>query len=49
MLEYAPGGELYKELQKNKRFDDNRTATVSTILLDEYILLEPKHKKSTEH
>ncbi|XP_034288899.1 aurora kinase C-like [Pantherophis guttatus] len=27
MLEYAPGGELYKELQKNQRFDDNRTAT----------------------
>ncbi|XP_015679452.1 aurora kinase B-B-like [Protobothrops mucrosquamatus] len=27
MLEYAPGGELYKELQKNNRFDDNRTAT----------------------
>ncbi|XP_070600638.1 aurora kinase B-like isoform X2 [Erythrolamprus reginae] len=27
MLEYAPGGELYKELQKNGRFDDNRTAT----------------------
>ncbi|KAG8131663.1 hypothetical protein E2320_009573, partial [Naja naja] len=27
MLEYAPGGELYKELQKNRRFDDNRTAT----------------------
>ncbi|XP_032074503.1 aurora kinase C-like [Thamnophis elegans] len=27
MLEYAPGGELYKELQKCRQFDDNRTAT----------------------
>ncbi|KAM6457171.1 aurora kinase C-like isoform 4-T4 [Liasis olivaceus] len=27
MLEYAPEGELYKELQKKIRFDDNRTAT----------------------
>ncbi|XP_020660010.1 aurora kinase C [Pogona vitticeps] len=27
MLEYAPKGELYKELQKKKRFDDTRTAT----------------------
>lgn len=30
MLEYAPGGELYKELQKKTHFDDIRTATVST-------------------
>ncbi|XP_015268456.1 PREDICTED: aurora kinase C-like [Gekko japonicus] len=27
MLEYAPRGELYKELQKKKYFDDTRTAT----------------------
>ncbi|XP_061487110.1 aurora kinase C-like isoform X1 [Rhineura floridana] len=27
MLEYAPRGELYKELQKKKHFDDIRTAT----------------------
>ena len=29
ILEYAPKGELYKELQKNTRFNDGRTATVS--------------------
>lgn len=29
ILEYAPKGELYKELQKNQRFNDQRTATVS--------------------
>jgi len=28
ILEYAPKGELYKELQKNVRFNDQRTATV---------------------
>ena len=28
ILEYAPKGELYKELQKNTRFNDQRTATV---------------------
>lgn len=28
MLEYAPRGELYKELQRCGRFDDQRTATV---------------------
>ncbi|XP_033754930.1 serine/threonine-protein kinase Aurora-2-like [Pecten maximus] len=27
ILEYAPKGELYKELMKNKRFDENRTVT----------------------
>ncbi|CAM4547352.1 aurora kinase C-like [Lepidochelys kempii] len=27
MLEYAPGGELYKELQKHERFEETRTAT----------------------
>ncbi len=29
ILEYAPRGELYKELQKEKRFTEERTATVS--------------------
>lgn len=29
MLEYAPRGEMYKELQKYGRFDDQRTATVT--------------------
>ena len=29
ILEYAPRGELYKELQKCGRFDDKRSANVS--------------------
>ena len=29
ILEYAPRGELYKELQKCGRFDDGRAANVS--------------------
>lgn len=29
ILEYAPRGELYKELQKEKKFAEPRTATVS--------------------
>lgn len=29
ILEYAPRGELYKELQKCRRFDEQRSATVS--------------------
>ena len=28
ILEYAPKGELYKELQKRKRFGEQQTATV---------------------
>lgn len=28
MLEYAPRGEVYKELQKLTKFDEQRTATV---------------------
>ncbi len=28
ILEYAPRGELYKELQKEKKFPEDRTATV---------------------
>jgi len=30
ILEYAPKGELYKELQKCKYFSERRAATVST-------------------
>jgi len=33
ILEYAPRGELYKELQKEKKFSEPRTATVSTTFL----------------
>ena len=29
ILEYAPRGELYKELQREKKFDEKRSATVS--------------------
>ncbi len=29
ILEYAPQGELYKMLQKEKKFSEERTATVS--------------------
>lgn len=28
ILEYAPHGEVYKELQKATKFDEQRTATV---------------------
>lgn len=31
MLEYAPRGEMYKELQRCGRFDDQRTATVRIV------------------
>lgn len=44
MLEYAPKGELYKELQKKKRFDDTRTATVSTKLNGAALLVEQSGK-----
>lgn len=33
VLEYAPRGEMYKELQRYGRFDDQRTATVSVYAL----------------
>lgn len=33
ILEYAPRGELYKELQKCNRFDDGRAANVSFKML----------------
>ena len=29
ILEYAPRGELYKELQKEKKFSETRAATVN--------------------
>ena len=29
ILEYAPRGELYRELQKEKKFDEPKAATVS--------------------
>lgn len=32
ILEYAPGGELYKELQRNQKLDQQRTATVRGVL-----------------
>ncbi|XP_072796767.1 aurora kinase B isoform X3 [Vicugna pacos] len=32
ILEYAPRGELYKELQKSRTFDEQRTATVGAIM-----------------
>ena len=31
ILEYAPRGELYKELQKCGRFDDKRSANVRNL------------------
>ncbi|XP_070585461.1 aurora kinase B [Erythrolamprus reginae] len=34
ILEYAPGGELYKELQKHRRFNEQRTATYIEELSD---------------
>ena len=33
ILEYAARGELYKELQKCRRFDEKRAATVSVIIV----------------
>ncbi|XP_072755277.1 aurora kinase C [Anoplolepis gracilipes] len=48
ILEYAPGGELYKELnnQPNKRFDEVRTATFIAQLAD---ALKYCHSKSVIH
>jgi len=41
ILEYAPKGELYKELQKNVKFNDQRTATVrQTICVVHCAILE---------
>lgn len=33
VLEYAPRGEMYKELQRCGRFDDQRTATVRLVAI----------------
>ena len=33
ILEYAPHGELYKELQKEKKFDKKQSATVSHVIV----------------
>lgn len=42
MLEFAPKGELYKELQRNKRFNDQRTATYISQLTDALIYCHAK-------
>ncbi|XP_055478137.1 aurora kinase C isoform X3 [Psammomys obesus] len=34
ILEYAPRGELYKELQRNQKLDEQRTATIMEELAD---------------
>ncbi|XP_069099710.1 aurora kinase A [Pleurodeles waltl] len=46
ILEYAPRGELFRELQKNKTFDDQRTATYITELAD---ALSYCHSKKVIH
>lgn len=46
ILEYAPRGELYKELQKNQRFNDARTATYIQELAD---ALKYCHSKKVIH
>ncbi|XP_077191847.1 aurora kinase C-like isoform X2 [Paroedura picta] len=42
MLEYAPRGELYKELQKKEYFDDTRTATYMEEISDALIYCHAK-------
>ncbi|CAB1322743.1 unnamed protein product, partial [Coregonus sp. 'balchen'] len=46
ILEYAPRGEMYKELQKCGRFDDQRTATYMEELAD---ALQYCHEKKVIH
>uniref|UniRef100_A0A8C6CSL4 non-specific serine/threonine protein kinase n=1 Tax=Moschus moschiferus TaxID=68415 RepID=A0A8C6CSL4_MOSMO len=46
ILEYAPRGELYKELQKSHTFDEQRTATVMEELAD---ALTYCHEKKVIH
>ncbi|NXY90841.1 AURKA kinase, partial [Alcedo cyanopectus] len=46
ILEYAPRGEVYKELQKLTKFDEQRTATYITELSD---ALSYCHSKSVIH
>ncbi|KAL7985592.1 hypothetical protein Chor_004162 [Crotalus horridus] len=42
MLEHAPRGEVYKELQKLKKFDEQRTATYMTELADALLYCHSK-------
>ncbi|KAM6453135.1 aurora kinase B isoform 2-T2 [Liasis olivaceus] len=42
ILEYAPRGELYKELQKYQRFDERRTATYMEELADALLYCHSK-------
>ncbi|XP_013845504.2 aurora kinase B isoform X2 [Sus scrofa] len=42
ILEYAPRGELYKELQKCRTFDEQRTATIMEELADALIYCHGK-------
>nr|XP_048282958.1 aurora kinase C [Myodes glareolus] len=46
ILEYAPRGELYKELQRNRVLDEQRTATIIEELAD---ALTYCHKKKVIH
>lgn len=46
ILEYAPGGELYKELQRNEQLDQQRTATIIQELSD---ALTYCHEKKVIH
>ncbi|XP_037373152.1 aurora kinase C [Talpa occidentalis] len=46
VLEYAPGGELYKELQKSRTLDEQRTATIIEELAD---ALTYCHEKKVIH
>ncbi|KAM4748138.1 aurora kinase B [Rhinophrynus dorsalis] len=46
MLEYAPRGELYKELQKHGRFDEQRSATFIEELAD---ALQYCHERKVIH
>lgn len=43
ILEFAPKGELYKELQKAKVFNEQRAATVRNCPL----LMQPQHAQGT--
>ncbi|XP_036197817.1 aurora kinase B isoform X3 [Myotis myotis] len=46
ILEYAPRGELYKELQKSRTFDQQRTATIMEELADALMYC---HQKKVIH
>ncbi|XP_051023665.1 aurora kinase B [Acomys russatus] len=49
ILEYAPRGELYKELQKHRTFDEQRTATVRAIMEEVADALMYCHRKKVIH